>query len=177
MSIRAMLTGLVTHLREQLSLDDDECDVQPDARPPAIMGEKYIAICEDGITAQGTRGQGASTLTKYYQFRISVTRRTGQYGRDRSKKIYLENIDGIDQLATEIIAQVHGSYDLMNLANQELSGLVKFTLPLWFVGQEPTRLEAADWAGPVSESDSSTYIVSVLRFAGAMRVQTIGLAH
>lgn len=178
MSIRAMLLAIPVHLRAELSLEDDQCDAQPDARPPSGMGEKYIAVCEDGVLGSGTSGQGASTLRKLYQFRVTVTRRTGQYGRDRAKHLYLEAVDSIDQLATAVIAKIHGSYPLLSIANGEITGgAPEFTLPLWFVSQEPARLETADWAGPVEDNDGSTYIATVIRFAGALRVQTIGLAQ
>lgn len=178
MSVRAMLLALPVHLRAELSLDEDECDAQPFAQPPSQMGEKYIAVCEDGVLGSGTTGHGASTLRKVYQFRISITRRTGQYGRDRSKKLYLEAVDSIDQLASSVIAKVHGSYPLLAIANGEITGGASaYQLPLWFLSQEPAALQGADWAGPTADNDGSTYIATVLRFGGAVRIQTIGLAQ
>lgn len=177
MSIRALMVGMQEHLRLELNLTEGECDMQPFAQPPSVMGERYVAFCEDGIQGAGTRGQGASTLTKIYQVRVSVTRRTGKYGRDRVNKLFLDGLDAIDDLATRVIASVHGNYTLMSLANAQITGQVKFTLPLWFVSQEPASLVGADWAGPVAENDGSTYIATVIRFAGALRVQTIGLAQ
>ena len=165
------------HLRLELNLTEGECDMQPFAQPPAEMGEKYVAFCEDGIQGAGTKGQGASTLTKVYQVRVSVTRRTGKYGRDRAKRLFLEGLDAIDDLATQVVAAVHGNHTLMALANAQITGQVKFTLPLWFVSQEAAFLAGSDWAGPVAETDGSTYIATVIRFAGALRVQTIGLAQ
>lgn len=178
MSIRAMLLAIPVHLREELSLADDECDVQPEARPPAQMGERYIAVCEAGVSGSGSTGQGASTLRKIYNFRISITRRTGQYGRDRTKNLYVEAVDSIDQLATAVVAKIHGSYPLITIANGEISGGAPgFQLPLWFVSQDPAFLAPADWAGPTADNDSSTYIATVLHFSGALRIQTIGLAQ
>lgn len=177
MSIRALMLGLQEHLRQELNLSDLECDMQPFAQPPSIMGERYVAFCEDGVQGAGTSGQGASTMTKVYQVKVTVTRRTGKYGRDRLKNLYLDGLDAIDQLATQVVAKVHGSFVLMNLANAQITGQVRFVKPLWFLSQEPAALQGADWAGPTADNDGSTYIATVLRFGGAVRIQTIGLAQ
>lgn len=177
MSLVALLLATRDHLRTQLSLNESQCDIQPDGRPPANMGERYVALWEDGSAGAGTTGGGASTLSETCGLLVTVTRRTGRYGRDRRRNIFLEEITGLEPLCRSIKAAIHANWGIVNAANARISDAYnKFQLPLFWVRQDRAQGMDADWAGSAAEKDDSTYLVVSLRFAGALRVQPLGEA-
>lgn len=175
MSIAAMLIAARDALRAVDGFSNERCDIQPGGRPPARMGEFYIALDEGSI--QSTE---KSSLREVFTIVVWISKRTGKYPRDQYGKIYTANAIGMDAIERKVIRAIHGQQAVRVAANTLLgaphanAGDI-FQQPLWYTGRGPTQFRGADWSGGSDESD--TFLVRQLTFAGAVRVQALDIMH
>lgn len=175
MSMEALLIATVRHLREELRYTTQQCDIQPDGRPPATMGEFYVAIDEAGV-----QSNEKTHLRETFSITVTITRRTAPTPRDRRGSLYADRSRALAAIERPVIVAVHNNQTLRALANAELGAPQEnlgdqILQPLWYAGRSRTRYESAEWCG-AGGNDNDAFMVRTLNFQGGLRVQAMDIA-
>lgn len=173
MSMAALIQATVTHLRATLSLPAEQCDAAPGGRPPAMAGERFVAVSEGEW-----QSNSYESLDEYYGVEVTISARTEVFPWDRRGELLtsLAAKSGVPRLGEWVRAAVHSNYDLMNAANSLIgSNANGFMEPLRLSGPGRLRPVQPDWfqAETKSASPEGVGIVLVVPFQRARRIQGI----
>ena len=169
-----------------LGLTEAECDLRPDGEPPAIAGERYVAIHEGEWTATDEE-----CLHEYYGVDVTVTFRAGRVPDDRAGTALMGGPTGrsLARLCRQIVALVHKDpgprsdtdsqeYAIVARANalidRENDGVASngIQVPLRLGSADHTQWVGPDWFKSPTESRHSG-LARTLHFVGAERWQKI----
>lgn len=187
MSISALLRGVEAILRGPGVLDDPglerpgkQCGIQPLGRPPASIGQLYVAIHWAGASGDDLNPQSSDQL---HGVHLTLTARMGFAPRDRRGKVIADSLglyDLIDTLSGPGV--IHGNWLLITEANKLIPGTTQYatihggsattngfceTLVLQSAG--PLVEPDAGWVG----SDEANVLCCTLTFGLARRVQVL----
>lgn len=169
MSVSYLLEAVRDHLRSELQLADDQCDVTPGGRPTPASGQLFV-----GVDDAGSENSTTQYLSETVSVDVFVSIRAGDVPTDRKGRvIYLANSRSINSLCDRVRLALSGKYEVTNAANVLLQAAaataVGFQRPLHYMGSGPARSESGNWSYSTQGEDS--YLVKQLRFGGALRVQ------
>ena len=179
MSQRALLLAVRDYLRSELEYTDSQCEVTFDGQPPAVAGERFVAIHAGSWTGdEETEG-----LEEEYGIEVTVSVKAGRVPRDRIGTNLLVGPTGesLDNHLEDIRAALHldkGAYPVLALANATIGASENgFVVPLRFRdGGKPTEKDHA-WFGVAPPDVKGLLppagIAQTLTFGGAKRVQVV----
>lgn len=171
MSIELLLQAARDRLRTQLSLTANDCDIQPQGRPPARMGDKYIGLDEDSVVPTG-KGH----LKELNTIVVVITKRLTPESKLTYSQAYIKSASGLGAIERTVIAALHG-VQAVRVAANTLGGLPHvdngdaIITPLYYIGRTRSRFETGEWAG--CEPGAACFMVRELRFQGGMRIQAL----
>jgi hypothetical protein len=159
-----------------MSLDDLECDVQPDGQPPPTFGERYLAVHPTGWGPGDTRIDYG--LDEVYRVTVTITMRAPKAPRDRlAGEVFLKALTGMEKLARDVVKYLHQNHDVVNVANADIAGTDKLMQPLFWDGTDvPPRQEGGEWVWSDSPDPKRPIAALVLpvHFREARRMQSYG---
>jgi hypothetical protein len=167
MSLDALITATVNQLRTALSLDETTCDeaAGDDGRPPNFAGQVFYGVHEGEWS-----NDSDLSLDERLGVHVTITLRTALDPLDRLKLARSE----LRQRADAVRKTLHMSYTVLNAVNvilgNTVNGLVE---PLVFVDGGKNVVRGPDWFGSDDINDGPTGLSRTLRFARALRVQTL----
>lgn len=169
--IEALLEATRDRLIDQLALSNFEVGIQPDGRPPAVMGEFYISLDEQNI-----QSSEMGFLQERYAISIWFTLRAGIYANDRKDEPYLLQSKLLTAWERKIIKAIHGRQEIRQSANLLLAeygatGSGEFSFPLYYGGRTKTRTPGEWILGETA--DPSPCMVRELAFNGGLRTQNL----
>lgn len=148
MSQRALALACRDVIRASARLEIGECDVvPPPGKPPAVCGELFVAIWENGFS-----NGDFDSRNDYHAINVTLTRRVpfSPYDREAEEVIHRAVI-GLEVLGDSIATLIHNSYTVMNQANVYLSSLLAnasfygFSEPLRFQNGTRTEEKGGEW--------------------------------
>lgn len=171
--IEALLEATRDRIRDQLKIDGKKVGVRPKGKPPATMGDFYIAVDEIGV-----QSGDAGSLREGHQIAVWITIRAAVLPEDRREDGYLARGRNLTALERKVIKAVHGNHDLRTAANvllqkYEALGSAEFQAPLYYSGRGATSEPKTDWIVGESPEQPTPCLVRQLNFAGGLRVQRI----
>lgn len=173
MSLAALLTAVRNQLRTKMGLSPLECDCQGKGQPPPIVGERYIAVHPTGWGPGDSRIDHG--LDEVYRVTCTITKRISAVPKDRiPSEVFLKTLTGLEALARLAMKHVHQNYDVMNAANDLISGSDKLMQPLFWDGNDvPPREETGEWVWSDNPRDMNLAAALVLpvHFREARRMQ------
>lgn len=178
MSMDAILEATASQIRTELNITIDDCDVRPEGRPPAVMGDFYVGVDEASV-----RAGDKALLHELLAIEITLTLRTGQVPNDRLADIYRDTRKQLGELERKVIKAVDARREVTAAADKILDifgpvdgSLVptgangdRFQLPLYYMGRGRSLPKTGEWAG--STDDNATFYIRTLNFGGALREQ------
>ena len=161
MSMDALLNAVRDRLKTVMALTANECDVCPDGKPNPGCGQRFLSVHPGNV-----RNQQKHCLDEYYDFKVTVTVRTGQLPYDRKRD------GGVWALALQARAIIHMKSEVVVLAAAEDAN--------FRITEFPT-FSSASYKGPVGpewfwaegQEPDPTGIVVELSFTGIRRIQYI----
>lgn len=177
MSAEAAASALRTHLRKALAFSPEECDVEKSGEPPAISGERYVAI---RIAPTFPRDQAENTFAELYECVITVTVRAGYSPPDsHGTEVLHSGKNALFGLCRQIATEIHNNrYDIMQLMNTLLpQGSQPFIEPLDWTGNalDPDPVDPSWFGAEVDESYNPRHPAGYkvdLNFGGLYRIQS-----
>lgn len=167
MSLDLLLDATRDHLRAALGLSAGECDVTPDGRPHPDAGQRFFAI--HGGTASNSSNE---CLDERFGLTVTVTVRTGDRPADRTRD------GGAKALAKKVKDAIHGSYDLLALAEaaDENAG-VQYVEPLRYESTGELDVKGPDWFWAEGDDEGAiTGLAVAVKFGRGRRITLIGEA-
>lgn len=120
MSMAFVLKAARDHLRRELQLKDQECDIQPDGVPPAFGQQLYVALDESNVESLSDEH-----LHERFSIEVYTMIQTGKFSPDRQGDIYVTNLRELDRLDRAVIKAFHayigGTNDVRTKANAEFN--------------------------------------------------------
>lgn len=179
MSIEYLLVAARDRLRLTVSLPgtarpEAYIGLQPEGRPPATMGDFYVALDEAGV--QSTE---KVSLRELFAVQVYITKRTGRHAADKFDSLYLELTKGLRDLERQVLTALHNNQTVRAMANalagvpQESQGDA-YLQPLFYTGRSRSQFHGAEWIG--TTGDNHAFIVRILNFSGGLRVQALDIA-
>ena len=168
----AAMEAVAQVIREAARSDvvNKNCGVQPGGNPPPVAGDLYISIDEGGASNPDAVGQ--DHLTEELRITVWISVRLGVLPVDRRSSAYFGAINAISPIDRQIIAGLHGNWNLRTIANAKLGAndidTQEFQDTLWYRGREKTRIEDGSWS---HQTDKIGWLVRPLNFSGFRRVQ------
>ncbi len=174
-----LLIAARNHLRANMTIPSGQGDarsyigLQPEGRPPAMMGEWYIALDEASVS-----NKGSDHLDEQFAIEVVITKRTGKQPRDRFEGLYTEVATGLRALERQVIRLLHCNQDVRQLANSMASlpsatGGDAYNRPLFYRGRGRTEFHGAEWIG--AASGDHAFAVRRLPFVGGDRIQDLDI--
>lgn len=183
MSIAALLRGVESILRGPDVLDDPQgrqCGIQPLGKPPAGIGQLYVAVHWAGGHGDDPNPQASDVL---HGVHLTLTARMGYAPRDRRGK-EITDPPGLYQLVDQLIGPgvIHGNWNVVHAANDLIPGTARYVVihggsattngfseTLVFQQAGPLVEPDANWVG----SDEANVLVCTMTFGLARRVQVL----
>lgn len=131
-------------------INEDMCDVMPDARPTPEAGELFIAIHPGGF-----RGRSFEHIESVHSINISPTIRIPVSPTDRvGIALVAQKYRGLEYLVWQIIDLIHNNYNLIIYADSLIDDFKnKWTEPLRFSNCPPPKVVGGDWFRGEQSSD------------------------
>jgi hypothetical protein len=166
----AAINAVVAHLRSTLSLNDTDCDAQPEGQPPPNSGKIYYAVHQGDwkIHEEGSD----NSLDEIYGVKVTITLRAGGVPTDRlDAEIYTQ----ARLQAAKVRSAIHVDYTLFNAINALLdAGEQPFNEPLRFrVIEGPTKKKPDWFYSDQKESKAVSGVAITVVFSGLRRTQDI----
>ena len=116
---RAILTGVVKYLRENLSIwNATNCMAMADGRPNPMMGKEFCSVHVSEM--QGTTDD-QGLLREVWGFGVTVTKRIEAVPYDKiPQSIYLEETRGISKLINQILYAINNRWEVARCIEAEL---------------------------------------------------------
>lgn len=182
MSSRALLKGVESRLREELSDPQGKIvGVQPDGRPPPSAGQWFYAVHPGGITGDDPNSLSHDRL---YAVTVTITARMGYAPRDRRGERMTLDQELLDR-AEQVADWLHQDDGHRILANQLISGTAEwadlqtpptlatdsgFVEPLRLLSISPVQQVPSEWFGA---QDGSDVYVAVVNLGNARRIRPL----
>ena len=145
----------------------ESCEIVVDGRPPAFAGQRFV-----GIHAGDWSNTANESLDERVGLKVTITDRMGVFPFDRQAAEALDKAQtGLETFAEAIVCVIHGSNDVIDLANTIIQGTVtKFIEPLRFrFGERPVYRDGT-WLG-AEDPEADAGLSITLTFGDARRVQ------
>ena len=177
MSQRALCLAVRDKLQLAFGWNEAQCDLTPEGKPPAVCGELFVGVSEDGMD-----NSQAESLDEIHRVSVVVTKRLPQAPWDRaSQEIIHKAVVGAEVIADQVKAFVHRNYAILTLANLYLNEAIPstqtiygFCVPLLYRGQ--TRAQEKDGSWFQGEADApSSGVAITMSFGVAERLQSVAL--
>lgn len=181
MSGSAYRLAIRDRLREQLELNQGECEIQEDGRPAPRAGHTFVAIHPGSWNA---RYPADYHLDEVIGVKVTISLKSGRYPSDTTGRNLTGNSQDADLppfelLARQIIAEVHKNYTTMQAANDNIGNdSAGFIEPLQFTSAPEPQHRSAEWwsrANPPSARQSQppgpAGMSQTITFDGARRIQ------
>lgn len=171
-SLNALMIAASNRLRDALALKAIECDVMDGPEPPNNAGAVFYAVHGGG----GWNNPAKECLDERLGFRVTVSMRVADSPRDRTGRSRLALAKaGLVDRCNDVVAVLHGSYEVMNAANDLIGDAQGFVEPPRFrdAGSgDPTEV-GPHWFGGQPSQDRLAGITLTLTFRDARRVRAI----
>lgn len=189
-TISAFLVGMENRLRAADALNDlpgqsvgKACGVQVDGKPPNNCGQWYYAVHLNGLSSDD---QGSDSNDSLLAATVTITRRAGQFCKDRKGRMSVTANEIYDQAdwvkdlfhqddATRILANIEMGMTATEAANAR-STMNGFVEPLKYRSVSNIQEWNASWVGgdPDSANPEKDIFVVAVEFNGARLVKPIG---
>lgn len=140
-AIRACVNALTSEFDVEINEKKLIVAARPQGQPPQQQAELYIVVHSHSWERMGITGVDiADPQVVEYSLGLSVTvsKRIQDISRDRLNELLLpgENTESLDECLHRCIAILHGSYDIVNEAN-DYSSIGSFSTPPFFADADP----------------------------------------
>lgn len=178
---KALLLAVRDRLRRSLGdggagLTPEQCDVEADEMAPATVGDLYVAVCPGGWTYGPNHHSSGGVRDVVYGANLAVIKRIKDVPRDRTRDVFLNNLDSLDAEVDKIVESIDWKYEVTVAANDTISkeagSSEGFIHPLYLAGQvgPPRWCEAEMFAAAGSVKAG---LMRIIPFHGARRITTI----
>lgn len=174
MSMSALLTAVRDRLRATIPLPPEVCDIQEDAQPIAQIGQLYVAVHPLGIDP--TEAPDAMmALDEFFGVGVTITRRIRSVPDDRlARQVYLDTITnqstGMERLAYLIRVRIHKRQEVIDAANQLITGSQQFMEVLRWSGMDPWP-KKVDGTWFFAKPEAASGLTQTVMFSGGRRAQ------
>lgn len=117
MSEESLLQAVRDTIRTQCSYKDSQCDVEIEEMAPSGAGEVYCAVQPNGVTSGPNNQIGGGVLDELFAVKVTVILRTPNAQRDKTRRLMLDYLKGLNTRLRQIKDCIHFSYPVMNAAN------------------------------------------------------------
>jgi len=172
----ALLEAVRDRLRTELSLDEQECNIEFDEQVPAhAVRHKYIVVMPGGIS-KGAAHDGGHVIDEIIGVDVTVIIRATDKPRDRRRDIFLRNLSNLNEWCEKIRGQLDFNYTLLTAANTIINGdsnsTEGFVEPLRFAGMDPRARKVSGEVFDSAPTEPNAGLARTVRFSGARRIQS-----
>lgn len=175
MSESVLLEAVRDQLRERCGYQEHQCDVELDEVTPAAVGDFYVAVMPGGFQPGERHNTGGGCIRDYvYSVAVSVMVRANRLPRDRKRKLFLDNLDGIEMHERKIREALDWSEEVRARANKLLKCEVDgFIQPLRLASLEPRPRPVGSDVFGARGNDVQAGLARTTTFGGARLIQTV----
>lgn len=169
-------------LRSKMSLTAPECDCEYDEEVPAIAGHRYIAVIPAGLRTGPTHNSSAGVHDVVHSLRVVVFIRSTSTPRDRSRSIFLSQLNSLNQTIDRIVKLLDWQLDAFSFLNHRLqvmyAGAQPFVemLRLQDIEAKPRMISNEIYAASSATQAGANRYTAMRRsvtFGGCRRITTI----
>lgn len=190
MSLGRLLIATRDHLRAELALSEDECQVMPGPEPPPACGQKFISIYGSNWSASSDDVYQDQGIYESYDIVCAITFRSSYVPFDKlGEALYVKRLVGIEDFCRKVMVKVHNSQEINTLVDTmleedhphqesgygiQISGHHKMVEYLRWASTDPNPLPVTgSWFN--SDETSASGLVMECRFNQATRFSTLGM--
>jgi hypothetical protein len=169
-------------LRKKLSLQDHECDVEPDEQIPAIANDLYFAVIPAGFELGPNYRPSSGVYDILHGFQVYVIQRASEVARDKRRSISMQRQCGLNSQLSRVIQALDRQMDLISYANLLLRTDFPTAQPFITAAQitrvdaKPKMVNSDTYGGAMAANKGTTPYVAMARsiyFGRMQRIQTI----
>ena len=168
MALAALLKACRSTLRTYMPLENEMCRIMPGPRPAPSCGQKFYSIWAlDWSPTDSDLNQG---LDEVYSIAVTITYRAPYVPYDdQGEELFVGDLESMEADARRIIALLHQSYTLLNVANNLISHRAsKLFEPLRFQNADATpSYVSGEWFGASGSNEAYAGLVQQVNFSGA----------
>lgn len=179
MSLGRLLIATRDHLRAELSLSEDECQVMPGPEPPPACGQKFVSVYGSNWSASADDVYQDQGIYESYDIVCAVTFRSSYVPFDKlGEALYVKRLVGIEDFCRKVMVKVHNSQEINTLVDTMLgedhTTHHKMVEYLRWASTDPNPLPVTgSWFN--SDETSASGLVMECRFNQATRFSTLGM--
>jgi hypothetical protein len=169
-------------LRKKLSLNDHECDCEPDEQIPAIAGNLYFAVIPAGFEVGPNHRPTSGVYDILHSVQVYVIQRAADVARDKRRTISMQRLTGINNQISRVMQAIDRQMDLISYANLLLQTDYPTAQPFITAAQvtrvdaKPKMVNSDTYGGAMAANKGTTPYVAMARsiyFGRMQRIQTI----
>jgi hypothetical protein len=169
-----LLIATRNQLRTELSLEDNQCNVELD-EAPATVGKFYYLVMPGGVSPGPTHNTSGGVFDLLYGVDVRVIVRATEVPRDRKRDVFIGNLGALADKLDAAIGVIDFRYELLSAANALIeaevvppAGEVQFVEPLKLASMDPKPIPVG--GEMFGASGEGAGIMRTLRFHGARRI-------
>ena len=120
----AMLRAVRNKLRTDLSLADNQCDVELDDQVPAIAPDDYFAVTAGGIRMGPNHRSSGGVYDVLIDVRVTMFRRVPEVARDRRRNVFLDLLLGTALKLELVVRSLDNNYPLLGSAKAIVDSII-----------------------------------------------------
>lgn len=177
-----LLTAVRDRIRTELSIQDEQCRIEPDEIVPAVGTDFYVAVIPAGMSGGPTHNQNDAVFDLYLSVKVVCYQKIGNVPRDRRRDVFLERLTGLNARLDKIMYAIDKNRSVVetasNLLQVEVPLANPFIEPLRFVSldSKPRAVVASEYDGTPDAQNASNPVVALARgvtFGRARIMETI----
>ncbi len=156
-AVKELLIAVRDRLRSQLSLTENDCNIEHDEIAHPITGDRYLAVMPGGFQPGPVHGTSGGVADLVFAVKIMAVRRITAVPRDRTRDAFLLNAGSIEEVVGDVFQAIDWKYEVTNAAalaiwsatGTSVNTPVNFHHPLVFAGMdaEPKVVDGEMFAG------------------------------
>jgi hypothetical protein len=178
----AILQGVRDVLRRKLSLQDNQCDCEPDEQIPSIASDYYYAVIPAGVAPGPTHNSSGGVHDFVHSVQVLCIARKLE-ARDKSR-IFLDGLANVNDMIANVILAIDWQHDCLSYINHVLETIKKGASPftggsvprMTRIDSKPKPVTAPLYGGQSIGGKGTTPYVGMARsiyFGGMRRIATV----
>lgn len=169
----AMLVAVRDRLRTELSLTNDECEIEYDELAHASVGKRYVIVIPGGLRPGELHDPNSGTMDEIVSVSVMVILRNRDVPRDRMRQMFVSTNAALNRQIARVREAIDCKVDLLAEADEWLVTAQTgqgFCEMLRWVGQDdkPRGVNPEIFSG---DGTQAAGMARVIRFSGARRLR------